>query len=44
MAVLASVRHLDTPYDGLLMSGIDRAEARLMVSDQVDQVLGDWSR
>ena len=44
MAVVASVRHLDTPYDGLLMSGIERAEARVMVSEQVDQVLDDWSR
>jgi hypothetical protein len=43
MAVVASVRHLDTPYDGLLMSGMERGEARLMVSDQVDQVLGGWS-
>ena len=44
MAVVASVRHLDTAYDGLLMSGMERGEARVMVSEQVDQVLGDWSR
>lgn len=44
MAVVASVRHFDTSYDGLPMSGIGRAEARLMVSEQVDEVLADWSR
>ena len=44
LAVVASVRHLDTAYDGLLMSGMERGEARVMVSEQVDQVLDDWSR
>jgi hypothetical protein len=44
MAVVASVRHLDTPYDELLMRGVERTEARHMVSEQVDQVLGHWSK
>ncbi|MFC4648919.1 DUF2293 domain-containing protein [Streptomyces mangrovi] len=31
-AVVASVRHLDTPYDGLLMSGVPRNEARRRIA------------
>src|SRR5205823_3584479 len=33
LAVIASVRHVDTPYDRLLMSGLPRAEARMEVSE-----------
>jgi hypothetical protein len=39
LAVLASVRHEDTPYDELLMSGVGRAEARDRVRDEVHHVL-----
>lgn len=42
LAVLASVRHQDTGYDELLMSGVDRATARDRVRDQVTTVLGQW--
>ncbi len=42
MAVVASVRHLDTPYDTLLMSGVARADARAQVVDQVEAVLDSW--
>jgi hypothetical protein len=44
LAVAASVRHEDTPYDDLLMSGVDRDEARDRIRDQVHRVLDDWRR
>jgi hypothetical protein len=44
LAVAASVRHVDTPYDDLLMSGTDRPQARTLVRDQVDEVLEQWRR
>ena len=42
LAVTASVRHQDTAYDELLMSGIDRSEARERVRDTVNSVLDAW--
>ena len=42
LAVVASVRHLDTPYDALLMSGVARADARAQLIDQVGAVLDSW--
>ena len=42
LAVRAHVRHLETPYDKLLMKGWDRAEARLQVENQVVSVLTKW--
>jgi hypothetical protein len=44
LAVVAAVRHEDTAYDELLMSGIDRAEARYGVRDDVERVLDAWRR
>jgi hypothetical protein len=41
-AVVASVRHVDTSYDELLMAGIDRDEARQRVRDEVQAVLDAW--
>ncbi|MER6984344.1 DUF2293 domain-containing protein, partial [Streptomyces carpinensis] len=41
-AVRASVRHLDTPYDRLLMDGVARHEARRRIAADVDSVLGAW--
>ena len=41
-AVAASVRHRDTSYDELLMSGVERAEARLLVLDEVERILKEW--
>ena len=42
LAVAASVRHIDTRYDELLMSGVDRETARDQVRDQVDDILSSW--
>ncbi|WP_020390111.1 DUF2293 domain-containing protein [Kribbella catacumbae] len=42
LAVVASIRHLDTPYDELLMAGVPRAEARQRIRAQVDEVLDQW--
>lgn len=41
-AVAASVRHVDTDYDDLLMSGLDRDEARDRVRGRVDGILAAW--
>jgi hypothetical protein len=43
LAVAASVRHQDTDYDELLMSGVDRDEARARVRDDVDRILAHWA-
>jgi hypothetical protein len=43
LAVVASVRHTDTPYDSLLMAGVERTEARAQVRIQVERVLEEWS-
>ncbi len=42
MAVVARVRHVETRYDRLLMSGWGRIEARLCVEDAVRSVLAKW--
>jgi hypothetical protein len=42
LAAAASVRHVDTNYDQLLMSGVDRARARDRVRQRVEDVLGAW--
>jgi hypothetical protein len=44
LAVAASVRHQDTDYDELLMSGLERADARERVRDEVARVLELWRR
>jgi hypothetical protein len=41
-AVVASVRHVDTPYDQLLMSGVPRHEARRRIAVGVERVLREW--
>ncbi|MCK1821828.1 DUF2293 domain-containing protein [Streptomyces sp. XM83C] len=41
-AVVASVRHLETPYDTLLMSGVARHEARRRIAAGVEAVLREW--
>ncbi|MFD7440289.1 DUF2293 domain-containing protein [Streptomyces sp. NPDC059909] len=41
-AVRASVRHLDTPYDALLMQGVPRHEARARVAPAIAAVLATW--
>jgi hypothetical protein len=42
LAVAASVRHEDTRYDELLMSGVDREAAREQVRERVSQILDAW--
>ncbi len=42
LAVAASVRHIDTGYDELLMSGVDRETARDRVRDHVEEILNAW--
>ena len=42
LAVVASVRHVDTDYDALLMSGVDRESARARVHNRVEDVVNAW--
>jgi hypothetical protein len=42
LAVAAAVRHADTDYDALLMSDLDRAEARALVRPRVERILESW--
>lgn len=42
LAVVASVRHIDTEYDALLMSGVDRESARAKVHQRVEDVVNAW--
>ena len=44
LAVAAAVRHEDTRYDELLMSGVARELARARVRDEVLRVLDGWRR
>ncbi|WP_319405603.1 DUF2293 domain-containing protein [uncultured Desulfosarcina sp.] len=43
LAVVAHIRHVETPYDELLMMGHDRGEARNIVTDKVDRILEQWA-
>jgi hypothetical protein len=42
LAVVASVRHVDTDYDALLMTGVDRESARGQVHQRVEDIVGAW--
>jgi hypothetical protein len=42
LAVVASIRHEDTGYDELLMSGVDRQAARDRIAGEIDRVLDTW--
>ena len=42
LAVVASIRHENTPYDELLMAGVPRSAARDRIREQLDQVLESW--
>jgi len=44
LAVAAAVRHEDTRYDELLMTGVERELARARVRDEVARVLDGWRR
>ncbi|MFI1764899.1 DUF2293 domain-containing protein [Streptomyces sp. NPDC020800] len=41
-AVVAGIRHVDTPYDQLLMRGVPRYEARRRIAGTVESVLRAW--
>jgi hypothetical protein len=43
LAVVASVRHKDTDYDSLLMSGVPRDIARDQTRPAVERILAAWS-
>lgn len=43
-AVAAAVRHTETPYDRLLMSGVPRGEARRRIAPTVEATLRAWQR
>jgi hypothetical protein len=43
-AVVASVRHEDTEYDSLLMSGVSREDARDRIRAAVDRILAAWAQ
>ena len=42
LAVVAHIRHTETEYDKLLMHGVDRYDARKIISDKINQVLEKW--
>jgi hypothetical protein len=42
LAVVAHIRHVETPYDELLMNGWERVEARFRVEDTIRAVLEKW--
>lgn len=42
LAVVASVRHENTPYDELLMAGVPRDEARARVRPEIEEILEGW--
>ena len=42
LAVVAHVRHTETPYDALLASDYDRLDARAQVEGAVARVLAQW--
>lgn len=42
LAVVASIRHEDTSYDELLMTGVPRLEAREHVRAAIDTVVAEW--
>ena len=42
LAVIAHIRHAETPYGKLLATGYERREARAQVKDEVFRVLAQW--
>lgn len=42
LAVIAHIRHRETDYDSLLTRGFDRADARGVVKDEINEVLKKW--
>jgi hypothetical protein len=44
LAVIAYIRHAETPYDRLLATGFERREARARVEGKVDEILNRWKQ
>jgi hypothetical protein len=44
LAVGAAIRHNHTPYDELLASGVDRADARQQIAGKVEEMLAKWRK
>lgn len=42
LAVTAHIRHTETKYDEVIMSGWERSEARSKVQSEIDQILQKW--
>ncbi len=42
LAVVAHIRHNETPYDDLLMKGWGRSDARFQVEEKVLSILSEW--
>lgn len=42
LAVIAHIRHVETPYDRLMAEGQDRRAARVRVEEKVDKTLNEW--
>lgn len=42
LAVIAHIRHVETPYDRLLAKGHDRRDARARVEEKVHETLSKW--
>ena len=42
LAVIAHIRHSETPYDKLLADGYERCDARAEVKETVDKILIEW--
>ena len=42
LAVVAAVRHKYTKYDELLAAGAERAVARQLLADKIDDILEKW--
>lgn len=43
LAVMAHIRHVETPYDALLAQGYERREARAEVAMVVERILAAWA-
>jgi hypothetical protein len=44
LAVIAHIRHAETPYDALLMQGTSRRDARSMVQAAIDHTCERWQK
>ena len=43
LAVVAHVRHAETGYDALLLSGADRTEARARIRADIARIMKEWA-